>query len=145
MMLELCVDNLDMTLKVIAAELYLRSPIVSGSYVCMYQFLDAKGTKLFGGEKGLAFLSEVGCIGSEKKLIECHYAEARNHGCLSAGVTCGKSTSESKLIVIGTLSHGIRIGSLRHLHIFPDEDFLLAYVIDRKIKFSSSWTIHDYT
>ena len=89
---ELCVENLDMILKVVAVKVL--SQVTDYKHVLC---IDAMATQLFGGRKGLAFLSEVQCMGSEKNLTECHYTEARNHRCLSAGVTCGKSTSESKV------------------------------------------------
>ena len=74
----------------------------------MCYFLDAKATLLFGGEKGLAFLSEVRCIRTEKQLTECSYTETRNHRCTSAGVTCGNSASESTILTkIGTLPRGV--------------------------------------
>ena len=108
MMPELCVDSSDTTLKVIAVE-RPPSPIVSGSYVCMYHFIDAKATKLFGGKKGLAFLSEVRCIGPEKKLVDCPHTEARDHRCLSAGVTCRRSASENTILTkISTSPHSAK-------------------------------------
>ena len=48
-------------------------------------------------------------MGTEKKLTECPSTEARNHKCISAGVTCGNSTSESTILTkIGTLLHGAK-------------------------------------
>ena len=51
--------------------------------------------KGFGGGDGAAFISGVKCTGSEKGLIGCPYKGAENHECSHAGVTCGKSASES--------------------------------------------------
>ena len=80
------------------------------SQVTDYKFvlcLDANATQLFGGENGLAFLSDMRCAGQEEKLIECRYSEAVNHSCIWAGVICGKSASENTILTkISTLPHG---------------------------------------
>ena len=60
--------------------------------------LDAKAVKGFGGGDGAAFISRVKCTGSEKGLIDCPYKDAKNHDCSNAGVTCGKSASESAML-----------------------------------------------
>ena len=64
----------------------------------VFCLLDARATQVFGGVDGPAFYSEVRCTGSEDKLNTCSRGGTGDEGCISAGVTCGKSTSERSIL-----------------------------------------------
>ena len=66
--------------------------------VVNYCFLDARATQVFGRVDGPAFLSGVRCTGSEEELTACSDGGTGDEGCVSAGVTCGKSESESTIL-----------------------------------------------
>ena len=61
--------------------------------------LDARAVQVFGREDVAAFFSGVRCTGSEKMLTACSFGGTGDDGCTSAGVTCGKSTSESTILI----------------------------------------------
>ena len=88
----LCVDSLDMTQKVNSVR------HLSHVIKCDYYFLDARATQAFGGVDGPAFFSGVRCTGLEEKLTTCSNGGTGDGRCTSAGVTCGKSTSESTVV-----------------------------------------------
>ena len=55
----------------------------------------ANPNAVFGPGSGQIILSEVGCTGSERRLMNCPYRGLQIHDCThsqDAGVTCGAGT-----------------------------------------------------
>ena len=59
-------------------------------------------------DPGPPFLSGVMCNGKEDELTKCSDAGTADEGCASAGVTCGKSTSENVL-------YGMSMANIMHV------------------------------
>ena len=76
------------------------------NYILYVSPLDAQARYGFGGENRPAFLSEVMCNGLEEKLTTCNSMEGTgDQKCASAGVTCGKSASESTILTQDYMAH----------------------------------------
>ena len=88
MMLELCVDNSPMTLKVY-------KHLSFATQTCVYVYTDSKVIKGFGNIERLPFFADmVHCNGSEIDFKTCTSKQPNNGDCDLAGVICGRSSSE---------------------------------------------------